>query len=112
MSLIFFILFLETSIESLIEYSRTNERIKMIAYKLKEIMVNFLQRDFGFSESEARQELEFLFSNSLPVTRDYYRTVSRVGATVALNRKLRDDIWESLENAKNHASFDSFIVAA
>ena len=75
-------------------------------------MVNFLQRDFGFTESQSRQELDYLFINDLPVIKEYYRTLRRVGATIALSRKLRDDIWESLENAKNHTNFDGFIVAA
>ena len=75
-------------------------------------MVNFLQRDFGFTESQSRQELDYLFINDLPVIKEYYRTLRRVGATIALSRKLRDDIWEALENAKNHANFNGFIVAA
>ena len=80
----------------------------MTAHTVKEIMVNFLQRDFDFIESEARQELEFLFVDGRPVTKDYYRNVRRVGATIALNRLIRDDIWDALENAKNHANFEGY----
>ncbi len=77
----------------------------MIAYTTKEIMVNFLQRDFAFTESEARQELEVLFINNKPVTRDYYLTVRRIGLKSVGDRSVRASIYESFENAQNHSSF-------
>ena len=86
----------------------------MIAHTTKEILVNWLQRDFCFTEKEARYELGFLMnSNGRPVTRDYYLTVRRVGATITLTRKDRGEIWESFQNAQNHGNFiDGFVVAA
>ena len=83
----------------------------MIAHTVKEIMVNFLRREH-FLESEARYELGFLFFNELPVTKEYYLNVRRIGAKVTLNRAERLEVWELFENAKNHANFDGFIVAA
>jgi hypothetical protein len=79
----------------------------MIAHTTKEIIVNFLQRDAGMSESDARKELEVLFINGKPVTRDYYLTVRRVGLVGIGSRKKRADIYESFLNAKNHADFSA-----
>lgn len=77
----------------------------MIAHTTKEIIVNFLQRDFGFTEFDARQELEVLFVNDIPCTRDYYLTVRRFGLVAKCSRAVRISIYESFLNAQNHASF-------
>lgn len=77
----------------------------MIAHNTKEIIVNFLQRDFAFTESEARQELEVLFINNRPVVRDYYLTVRRVGLKAIGNRAVRASIYETFNNTQNHSTF-------
>lgn len=85
--------------------SQTQQEVKMIAYTLKEIIVNFLQRDYSFTEAEARAELEVLFINNRPVTRDYYLTVRRTGLKVIGGRAVRASIYETFKNSQNHASF-------
>ena len=77
----------------------------MIAHTTKEIMVNWLQRDFSMSESDARQELEVLYINGLPVLEGFYMTSRRTGL-VALKdgRKTRKAIYDSFVNSLNHSS--------
>lgn len=77
----------------------------MIAHTTKQIVINFLQRDFGFTETEARQEIEVLYlTNTIPCVRGYYLTVRRIGLK-AINRSIRNSIYDSFENAQNHSTF-------
>lgn len=78
----------------------------MIAHTTKTIMVNFLQRNFGFTEAEAKQELEVLFIfHNVPCLRDYYLTVRRTGLKAIGDRAVRAKIYDSFENARNHSTF-------
>ena len=77
----------------------------MIAYTTKEIVVNFLRRDFGFTHAEARKELGVLYVNNIPCLRDYYLTVRRTGLKAIGGRAVRAIIYNTFENARNHATF-------
>lgn len=72
----------------------------------KTTFVSMLQRDMGFSVDQAEQEFKFLVVNRAQVLREYYTVqLRRVGATKTLNRAQRGAVYDTLENALNHATF-------
>ena len=77
----------------------------MIAYTPKSIMINWLQRDFRFTEDEACDEIRFLYTNDLPITYQGYLKTRRIGATKVLDRKTRSTIYMSFMRSFEHASF-------
>ena len=72
----------------------------------KSTFVSMLQRDMGFTHEQAEQEFKFLVVNRAQMLREYYTVqLRRVGATKTLNRAQRGVVYDTLENAMNHATF-------
>jgi len=71
------------------------------------IFRKFLVRDHGFTQDEANMECEFIRNNGIVVTEYHYTySVRRIGTTKVLTRKDRASIYQSLQNAVNHATFE------
>lgn len=65
--------------------------------------IGFLKRE-GWTEVQARNELDYLLANNQQVTQEHYTTrVRRVGATKTLNRSDRFNVYLTLQSAINHA---------
>lgn len=78
----------------------------MTSHTTKEIVLMFLQRDFGFTIGEAKKELTVLYINDEPVLRVYYLYVSRTGCKrLSDGRSDRNKIYNAFENAQNHSTF-------
>lgn len=77
-------------------------------YVAIETAILFLTRDVGLTSVQAREEVERLFAAPrVPRLRASYLTMSRVGATFAVNRAMRSSIFMSFENALNNATSDA-----
>ena len=72
----------------------------------KATFIGMLQRDMGFTNEQAEQEFKFLVVNRAQMLREYYTVqLRRVGATKTLNRAQRVSVYDTFENALNHATF-------
>lgn len=68
--------------------------------------VQFLVRDHGFTEEQAKLEVEFVTQNDIVVTQYHYvYNVRRIGSTKTLSRAERGAVYRTLMNAINHATF-------
>lgn len=74
------------------------------AARVSEIFTAFVAREYGFPVSEINKEFDVI-ANTADMN-DYLR-VSRVGRKLALNRKIRRDLYCFYENAQNHACFEN-----
>ena len=81
-------------------YSKKHQLVILNTFK------NFLIPYEGFSETQAKEELQYLIINGKQVTKTYYTTVQRrIGASKTLNRKDKLSVYLCFENAMNHVSF-------
>ena len=82
-------------------YSKKHQLVILNTFK------NFLIRYEGFSETQAKEELQYLIINGKQVTKTYYTTVQRrIGASKTLNRKDKLSVYLCFETAMNHAVFN------
>ena len=68
---------------------------------VRTIFTGWLIRDFDFPFLEARKEYTRISSCS---SRIEYLRMSRIGSYVALNRELRNNVYDTFLNAKRHKS--------
>ena len=69
--------------------------------------VEFMARD-GYARAHAAWEFDNVLTvNRRFVVRSHYLTVSRLGAPFTLTRAARAAVFETLGNARNHATFDT-----
>lgn len=80
--------------------------------KIRVIFLNFVERE-GTPRHLAAQELnEHLTSNGMILTRDAYLSARRTGSPLVLgNRAARLALWQLLQNAVNHATFEQELAA-
>lgn len=72
---------------------------------IRHTFIEFMVRD-GFDRKQASHEFDnFLTVNGQIRLRDSYLMMSRLGATLSLNREARAKVYMTFENALNHASF-------
>jgi len=73
----------------------------------KDTFVKFLVRDMDFTLEEAKFELNFLLINGMQVLEGYYILYTpRLGSTKILNRVKKREVYQTMLNAINHASFE------
>lgn len=74
-------------------------------WAVRPLFINFMSRE-GYDPKNSAYEFDnVLTSNGVPVLRDWYLRVSRVGAPMAISRMDRVFIYETFCNAQNHAAF-------
>lgn len=82
--------------------------IKLTTYQfsqLRHTFVEMLVRD-GWTRSDAEREHDkFLVNGMCPLVRDAYLMCRRTGACVSLDRKKRQSVYMTFENALNHVTF-------
>jgi len=67
------------------------------------IFGGFIYREFNGNITNAEIMFELKLLKKCETVKDYYR-ISRAGATIPLNRKLRTSVWSLYKNAKKHAA--------
>jgi len=71
--------------------------------RVLEIFGGFVYRAYGFPNSEIRKEFALIAECG---NLENYIRADRKGRKLALNRKLRRDLYSLFENANNHACFE------
>ena len=73
----------------------------------RHIFIEFMARA-GFARAHAAWEFDNVLTvNRRFVVRPHYLTVARLGAPFTLTRAARADVFETLGNARNHATFEA-----